>query len=102
MMKKTIFLLGTLLACAVFSPLAQAASIVNLDREAHMINIDLLGRKSRIRLEPDQRWESELYPLRVHIDEGQSQTLEQKAHYAIWKNGVLAVQRRSSGYGARY
>lgn len=89
-----LFLLSGMLVCAAACG-ASAASIVNLDTAPWDVRIHTGGQVREVRIEPGQTWHGFGYPLRAEI-QGHEQMLESDADYAIWKGGVLTLQRRGA------
>ncbi len=85
------------IACAFVSA-AQATVIVNLDEKPYVMKVEMMRRVTEITLAPGERWETELYPVRVQIGDYVSSVLQPGGEYAIWSGGTFALQKRDQRF----
>ena len=76
--------------------------MVNLDSMAHEVTLEIAGSETTIMLKPNQRWESNTYPIRIKYKTYTTPALERLGEYAIWPGGNIALQFNRKSFNKRY
>lgn len=97
-MTKIPFIPLTLAFVCAFVNGAQATVIVNLDKKPYVMKVEMLRRVSEVTLAPGERWQTDLYPVRVQIGDYVSSVLQPEGEYAIWSGGTFALQKRDQRF----